>query len=521
MTILTVTALAVFSGCLSDNGSARSSTALTISIKPPSSLDPVFLRDSAGTLIARQIYEPLVRFDPDSSRLTPGLASTWEMLDDGARFVFHLRDGAKFHNGRAVNSDDVKFSLNRLVRKATGSETSFLLDSVIGFDKVNTTGESQELEGLSAIDDKTVEFRLRSPWVDFPYVLTSPSTAPIPRAEFEADPAAFENRPLGSGPYQLTAPLEPGRNIVLGRFLGYRGARLPIKRVEFAVYDDLQIAWKDFEDKKLDVTEVPPGRISFAEARYGEAGFSPLAAALFVAFNTRDADLADPRLREAVSRAIDRVAIARNVYSDTMVPANGLVPFGIAGRAAASCGHLCVRDVDGAKALLSETYPGGGVPPLSYDYPAGGVDEAVGKALQSQLSEVGIELRLRPRERELHAFFDLLESGQHEMFRLAWPAEYPLADWFVSPLFRTGSPDNHTGFANADFDQRISAARTTKEASNRLGLYSELETAAMQSLVVIPIGFFRNRQVVDGRVEGFYVDQTGAFDISRLRIREP
>ncbi|HVF11626.1 MAG TPA: ABC transporter substrate-binding protein, partial [Actinomycetota bacterium] len=178
---------------------------LRIAIRQPSTLDPASLRDPAGLLIARQIFEPLVRIDNKTLEIKPALARSWQSLDGGTRYVFKLRN-ARFHNGRNVTSEDVRFALNRLARKDTGSEVAFLLETVVGFPAVNGTGTATELEGVKSLDEKTLEIRLSIPWVEFPYVLSHPSTTPIPRQEFEANPAGFKDAPIGSGPY-LVKPL--------------------------------------------------------------------------------------------------------------------------------------------------------------------------------------------------------------------------------------------------------------------------------------------------------------------------
>jgi oligopeptide transport system substrate-binding protein len=511
---------ALLAGCLFGSGTSEQQVGplIQIGIARPFSLDPVALRDRGGILVARQIFEPLVRFDPNTSTLLPGLARSWDVLDGGARFVFHLRKGARFHNNRLVNAEDVRFALNRLARKSTASETAFLLDAVAGFEQTNVSGEANELAGLKAIDDLTLEVKLTAPWFDFPYVLTSPATSPIPKAEFEANPAAFTEKPIGNGPYQMAAPFRAGMPIRLKRFIGYTGTKVRVRSITFLMYDQPDAAWRDFQEGSIDIAEAPPGRIAFAEAKYGSAGFTPLAAGLYMAFNLRNAKFADVRFRKAVSLSINREPISRSIYADALTPAHGLVPPGIPGGGDPVCGADCTRNVEEAKGLLKATFPKGDVPEVAYDFPAGVADEALAGSLQASLAEAGIKVTPRPRERELHAFLDLLQSRQQEMFRLAWVAEYPLEDWFLSPLFRSGSPDNHTSYGVADIDSSLAKARATPEFGQRQGLYTEIERKVVGDMSVIPIGFFRNHQAAGSRVRGFYVDSLGGFDVSRLAV---
>lgn len=487
---------------------------LRIAIRPVTNLDPVALRDPAAVLVARQIYQPLVGFNPVTLELEPGAASKWEMHDGGARWVFHLRPNAKFHDGKPVTATDVEFSLNRLAAKQTASDLSFLLDLVLGHEAVHGTGTSQQLEGLKVIDERTLEFRLVEPWVEFPSVLTHPATAPIPKAAFEADPARFKDNPVGNGPYRLSGPVKPGEDFAIETFRAFRPKAPSIGRVQFLLYGSGSEQWKDLMQKAVDIAEVPPGKIPLARSEFGAEGFSPLAAGVYLGFNLRK--VADVRLRQAVSLALDRNEMAFRVYEDVLTPASGLLPEGMPGHIDEICGKACKRDLEEAKRLIKEIFPTGQPTPLRFDYPEGTVNEQVAKAIQSDLAEAGLAVTLNPRD--LTSFFDTLDSESQEVFRLGWVAEFPSADWFIGPLYRTGSSDNHTGYSNPEIDAQIVKARAEVRRQQRLQIYQELEKKLVQEMVLVPIGFFRNKMAATDRVEGFYVDILGGFEVIRMDL---
>jgi ABC-type oligopeptide transport system substrate-binding subunit len=343
-------------------------------------------------------------------------------------------------------------------------------------------------------------------------VLTHPSTAPIPQQEFEADPSAFERRPIGAGPFSLSGPIESGRNILMSNA---RARTRGIQRAEFVIYDRTEDAFADFEDDRIDIAEVPPSRIDLARAKYGEAGFSPVAAGIYLGFNLSNAKFADVRLRRAISMGIDRVAIARSIYSGAIESATGLVPEGIPGRNAKACSGDCFRDVATASALVREVFPGG-APAIAYDHPAGGPNEAIAKSLASDLAEIGLTLEPRSRPAEVTAYFDLIAAGGQEMFFHPWPGEYPFADWFLTPLFRSGSVDNHTHYSVAEVDELLRRARGEPNLADRLALYGQIEQRVLADMPVVPIGFFRSRFVASKEVRGFYTDRLGGFEITRF-----
>jgi peptide/nickel transport system substrate-binding protein/oligopeptide transport system substrate-binding protein len=496
------------------------SKTLTVAVRGPSSLDPARLRDSASILVARQLYEPLLAFDPKTLALVPRLAKSWDVLDGGARFVFHLRPGAYFHDGKQVTAADVVFSLNRLVRKDVASDLAYLMDSVIGYQNV-VTGFASDLEGLRALDDQTVEVRLSAPWFDFPYVLTNPATSPVPRADLEADPAAFAVHPIGAGPFQLTGQLARNRDFDLDRFPGYwrtLAASAP-QRVHFAVYDKVAAAWGDLESGKVDVAEVDPSRIEEARAKYGDRGFAGLAAGLYLGINSASPKLADLKTRQAISLAIDRSAIGRSIYGGTLEPASEIIPPAMSpalGAAAAKresappCGGFCSLDVKRASPPASAAVS------FVYEFPSRIPNPVVGDELKHDLEAAGMGLQLHPVDDA--TFVDDLNAGRQELFRLGWVADYPSLDWFLTPLFKSHAPDNHQGYSAPDVDAALAGARAEPDPVRRASLYAGLESRVLGDMVVVPVGFFKSHYAARSRVGGFYVDATGSFEASAFSL---
>ena len=477
----------------------------------PGSLDPVRISDSASALIGRQVFSPLASFNRRTNRLTRGAAS-WQVHDGGTRFTFTLKKGVKFHNGRNVTAADVIFSLNRLAAKATGSDLSFLLENVVGFDQVNKLGAVGELEGIRQVDESKVEVRISRPWVEFPFVLTHPATAPIPRDEYLADPEGFKTKPIGSGDYAYSEAVSQGGNIQLAAVEGSGGKRPAIKKASIFVYPSVSGAFRDFERGAIDLAEVPPGGSRSLSAFRNSPGFVPLAAMLHLAFNLKSPKLLEPRLREAISLAIDRSTLRQIVYSDTLVSAGGLIPTGLPGRSSEPCGNRCEFNPSRARTLVSETY-GGQSPEIIYDFPEGDRDRAAAEAIRENLSTIGVTMALRSHE--LPAYVELLRGGTQEMFRLGWIAEFPSTDWFVSPLFRTGSPDNTTGFSHAEVDGLIDMARADGNRATRDGLYRQIETRVMADMPVVPLGQFQSHYAVRD-IRGFYVDSLGTFELAQM-----
>ncbi len=495
-------------------GPAATPTEVRIGIRQPSTLDPALRANPSDLLVARQIYEPLVGFDPQTGALLPRLATSWEVLNGGTGFRFHLRPDARFQDGVTVTASDVAFELNRLARKDTNSSLAHLLKPVAGYDQVHGTGEATELAGVKVEDPRTLVITIAQPWYEFPYVLADPSTAPIPAAEFQSDPAAFLRHPTGSGPYALASGSALPGNLVLERSKHYWGPQPAVARVRF-VSGSPSAALGDLKAGRIDIGDVAPDAMSQALGDFGSRGFTPLAAEISLGFNLADPALRDPRLRRAVSLAVDRQAIAKKVYGDVLVPADDLIPRGLPGHTELACAETCVHDLAAARALVQQV-SGTAQPQIGYDYPQSGTNDAVARELKSELAAAGIALL--PRPHPAADFLSTLNMNTQQMFLLIWVADYPLADWFLAPLFSANSPDNHSGYNDASVQSLIDAERSNGDPSTRLGLEKQVEQKVLADLPVTPVGFFRNHYAASTRVRDFSVDVLGGFDVARLSL---
>ncbi|HEU5002216.1 MAG TPA: ABC transporter substrate-binding protein [Actinomycetota bacterium] len=491
---------------------------LRIGIRPPTTLDPALRVNPSDLLVAEQIFEPLVGYDRQTYALVPKLAERWEVQDNGTRFVFHLRPDARFQNGVTVTAGDVAFALNRLAQKATDSSLAYLLKPVQGFDDVNVSATATSLSGVQALDPHTLQITITSPWVDFPYVLTDPATAPLPADQVQADPSGFMKRPVGSGPYELTSNSGLKGPLTLRRSPDYWGPAPAIPEVTLVVSPSPNAVLNDLHSGRVDVGEVPPDAMSSAVAQFGSRGFGPLAGGLYLGFNLQDPAVSDPRLREAVSFALDRKSLASQVYGNVLTPATSIVPPGLPGHSDLACATTCTYQPDQARALVKAAFPNAsnGGPSIAFDYPAGGPSDALAQAMAADLKAVGITLQLRPHSPA--DYLAMLNSNSQEMFLLVWVADYPLADWFLTPLFSSQSLDNHTGYSDGAVQYVLHAARGVSDTAQSLLLYRYVEGKVLSDMAVAPIGFYRNHDAADARVHGFYVDLLGGFEVSRLSL---
>ena len=319
---------------------------------------------------------------------------------------------------------------------------------------------------------------------------------------------AFKQTPVGSGPFRRVEAAAPGR-ISLRRAPGH-APEARVDGVDFVDFKDADTAYAAFEKGSVDVAPVPPARATDAARNFGRRGMSPYIGVVFYGLNVKSPDLADSRFRQAISLAIDRKQIVDDVYQGSVALATGLVADGVPRRDGNACGDRCRHDPHRARELLVEAFPAGNIPEVAIDHDDDPTQTAVAGLIKTELDTVGIPAVLRP-----HPFADygrFLVSGQQELFRLGWIADYPSPDGFLTPLFSSTSPDNLTGLASPEIDEKLAAARAEAEPQKRLALYLKAEQLVLDQYVVVPVAQLQSRMVASSRVKGFDLDALGSFD---------
>jgi ABC-type oligopeptide transport system substrate-binding subunit len=230
----------------------------------------------------------------------------------------------------------------------------------------------------------------------------------------------------------------------------------------------------------------------------------------FYAFNLQDPKLADVRFRQAIIRSLDASALVRAGYGSTAQVAGGLIPLGVPGGPTVSCRDRCSFDAPSARRLLAEAFPNGQVPAIAIDYDDDPIQGAIAAEAIRQLAAVGIPAQARPHSVDTYGAF--LASGQGEMFRLGWVADYPSAQTFLSPLFVRGAPDNVIGVSSQTFEDALHAAEREPDAARRIADFLHAEAAVLDQYAVAPVVQFETRVAVGTPVHGLRLDPFGTFD---------
>jgi oligopeptide transport system substrate-binding protein len=495
-----------------DNPFTPDDSVLTVAIKDPATLDPMLVGDPGSALVARQLFEGLTTWNPARGRVEPAAAQSWKVEDKGATFVFKLRKDMTFHDDTPVTARDFVFAFDRIAKRKNASDLAYVLQRVKGFSKVNQIGDADHLEGLTAVNDRTLRIELDEPDQDFPAVLTHPALVPLPRAAV-ADETEFLQQPVGNGSFQMAGPWDVGGELFLE---AYPDAVEPpqLDGLRLIPYPESAASWLDFIEGELDVAEVPAGQIFDAGARFGRDNFTPLMNGYAFGFNLGGRSLKNKTLREAINRAIDRETISQIVYKGILQSPRGIVPPGMPGFEKDVCKKLCEYSRGTARKLISK------VPnklrKINLEYPDEEPHSEVADLVKRDLQRAGLMVTLRAYK--FKDFFELLQDEEQSMFRLTWIAEYPSPDAYLGSLFESSSVDNHTGFSSSDVDKLLTKARATEDPDKRLKLYQKAEIAILKQAPIVPLGYFKAFWTTQPEVSGLRVDATGGFDAAPVEL---
>lgn len=506
--------------------------ALTVGITEPASLDPGYVQGAASRLVVSTMCDTLFDLDPVTGNLAPGIVTAWTVSGGGTDFTLALRHGLTFPDGSAVDALAVERSLSRLARESFASPDAGLLAPVVGFAAAqgqvrNADAYSRShLAGVQITDPYGLEIRLSYHDADFLRALAEPATAPV-----------SEHGDQCAGPYELAAPWSPGDPVVrLVHRAGFPGVdprltaagRGYLSRVDFRIYPSQAEAVAAFLAGKVDMAEVPLALL--AQARRlgsdlveGNANYEQ-----YVAVAIRpDTPWGDQAVRDALSEALDREAIAATVYGGGRAPATSLVPPALGEEAQpGACGALAPPggNVPGARARLAAAHVSLRGVRLPFYYPTGYDNAALEAAVATQWHDAfGLVAEAKPLDPAAFLALATEAAGIDGAFTEGWSGAFMSADAYLAPLATTSGLGgaNLSGFTNLRFDEVYdTVVRGTEESSDEVADQAERDAAyrkvgreVCSYMPVIPVAFGRVHYLVDtarfGASRGSYLAVDG------------
>ena len=463
------------------------------------SLDPHQGKETPAVQVNTQIFDTLVTVDPETNEVVPQIAESWEQTDDQT-YVFKIREGIKFHDGSDLTAEDVKFSLDR-------ARNSAAVSYIVNF-----------IEEVTVDDDHTVTVKTTAPYAPTLRNLAIPFAAIVPKAVVEADENAFIQNPVGSGPYKFVE-WNHGDHVTLKAFDDYYAGKPETENLIMKVIPETSQRTIALETGEVDlaydlaVNDIPKVNSDDKLTVYE----IPSLTCWYVSMNMNKKPFDNPKVREAMSMAIDRQTIIDTINAGSGQTADAIIAPAVFGYYSTG-----VKEYNPTKAkeLLAEAgYPNGFSTTLWVNDNQSRIEMC--QAMQAMLLEVGVQCNLEVLE--FGSFISRTTAGDHDLAYFGWTTSSGDADYSYYSLEHStqqGAAGNRSFLADPDVDKLIEEARSNTNEEERKELYKELAIKLDEINNNIPVYYSSINVGANKQVEGFVMDANGYHSLEKVKVAQ-
>lgn len=485
--------------------------ALNRAIGPePETLDPQLARTTQSHTVLRDLFEGLLTYTADG-QLVGGAAERWAISEDGLSYSFWLRPEGRWSNGSPVVAEDFVYSFRRLVDPKTAAFYTETLIDVQNAAAIITGEKAPETLGVVATNRLQLTITLQKPTAYFLSLLALAATCPVNQESVAAHGDQF-TRPgnlVSNGAYKLDA-WELGLQIVLGRNDHYwNNAGTAIDVVRFHVTPMPSAELFRYRAGELDITSTVPTE-AFAQLRRErplELRVTPFLSTYYFGFNLHHEELGSrPKLRQALSMAIDREALTEKVTGRGELPAYSWVPPGVRNYEPRkfSYADMSTAERQAAARRLYEEAGYDETRPLQIElrYNTSETHERIAISVQTMWRDVlGFEATLI--NEEFRVLLDNMRAMKvTQIFRSSWNGDYNDAYSFLA-LFESGNASNMTGYDSAEYDSLLERAATQQDMKRRQLFLEEAERVLLADHPLIPLYYYVSKHLVRPTIRGW------------------
>lgn len=482
-------------------------------------LDPGKVNDLYMAEALQNVVEPLVTYS-EKNEIVPCLAERWEVEDAGRSYVFHLRQGVRFTNGRPLAAADFKWNWERVLAPSFSSPAAGnYLGSIAGAADY-MAGRAKTIKGLVVVDDDTLRVTLDKPR---PYYLgnfTVPQAAVLAKEAAGDQEATSVEAVVGTGPFKL-AKLIPDAELDLDANEDYWGGKPKVAHVRRPIVTDPSARLSRFLSGDFDYLEMSrqdAQTLDKSKAAQGHLTFIAKPQIQFLVLGERAyPPFKDTRVRQAVAMAIDRKRLVNELLAG-YAEAKGLVPHGVPGYQKDYAG--IAYDPAKARSLLAQAgYPGGrGLPPIELNWTTTiAENRVIAEAVATNLSN-NLGLRVKPQLLEWGAYLDRQDHGRVQLGTVGWAADYLDPQNFISMQVASFGPQNKEGFKDAEIDALCLRADSELDPKLRMDLYRQAERLAVERAARIPIFMMNQPIMTSSRLKGMRTNAIGLMPLTQVDV---
>ncbi|PYI56371.1 ABC transporter substrate-binding protein [Paenibacillus flagellatus] len=452
----------------------------------PSTMDPLVQNGAPGRPIKLALYRGLVNYDKEG-KLSNELAESYTVSEDKKTYTFRLRD-AKFHNGDPVTAEDVKYTFERIANP-----------------KNNATFRSELsiIDHIETIDSNIVAITLKEPSAPFIHYLALPESVIVSKKWTEEKNGDLSANPMGAGPFKFVKWTK-GQEFVVEKFDGYyKKDKAKLGTVRFVFYPDENTRVNALKAGDVDLIDYVPWKDAASIEQDPNLKLDSVSGPFMqLQFNTQFAPFSDPRVRKAISYAIDRNTIINTAFNGRGKPIYGIaIPKGYMGYDEKNETYF-EHNIDKAKKLLAEAgYPNGFKARLlatsQYSY-----HQQTAVAVQAELKKVGIEIEL-----DLPDWATRVKKntdGNYDFVVAGTSGDITDPDW-LSNFYSGGAVrlNNSAYFNDAEINKLLVDGRKELDDAKREAIYGKLIDRALDLSPFVYLTWREQAYAMKKSVAGF------------------
>ncbi|MDO3408403.1 ABC transporter substrate-binding protein [Saccharibacillus sp. CPCC 101409] len=486
-------------------------------------LDPAIVTDGESIKIAQQVFDPLLAYKSGTTEVEGALAESWEISDDALTYTFKLRQGVKFHDGTDFNADAVVFNFNRW--SDPNSKFKFEGDSFDYYDSMFGPDGSRVIKSVEAKDESTVVITLNQPQAPFLQNLAMPAFSIASPAAVEKSGADFKSNPVGTGPF-VFKEWKRSDSITLDKNPDYWQEGLPkLDKVIVRSIPDNTARFNALQNGEIDLMEdLSPDDLATLESNPDLQKFNrPPFNVGYLGFNVEKKPFDDPKVRIALSHAVDKQGIIDAFFAGQAEPAKNPMPPSLWGY------NDSIEDydynLDEAKKLLADAgYPNGidqaltfYAMPVPRPYMPDG--RKVAEVIQASFEQIGVKVNIESPE--WATYLDDLKNGKKaDLFMLGWTGDNGDPDNFLYTLLDKDSigSNNYSRYVSEPLHELLVKAQQETDQDARAKLYEEAQVIIHDDAPWVPLVHSTPLLAGSAKVQGYVPSPTGSEPYADISI---
>jgi oligopeptide transport system substrate-binding protein len=504
------------------------------------SLDPAYARNQANIWATSQIFNGLVQLN-NQLAVSPAIAHSWTISEDGLLYTFYLRDDVYFHDnesfaegkGRKVTASDFVYSFSRITDPGLNSPGLWVMNPL-----------ARRADGslwLEAPSDTVLTIRLKEPFPPMMGLLCMQYCSVIPHEAVRFYGQVFRQNPVGTGPFYFKHWKE-GVKLVLRKNPGYfefeNDIRLPhVDAIAISFIQDRQTAFLEFIKGNLDIlTRIdasykdellsPKGQLQQKHEKRFYKLTGPFLNTEYLGIlldpnSSRSlTSLQKKQIRQAINYGFDREKMLLYLRNNMGTPAHaGFVPVGMPGFQSNSGGYTYNR-TKALQLLADAGFPNGtGLPPIELSTTSLYMD--IGQYLQHELAGLGIKILINVMPPA--TLRETMAKAEAPFFRASWIADYPDAENYLALFYsknHTPAGPNYTRFSHGGFDALYEKSKSIVDDSLRFEYYRRLDSIIVNEAPVVPLFYDQSVRFLPHYVKGLDINPLNHMLLKRIRIEK-